>query len=355
MTGTAFGEHLRRARHAQGLTQRELAERAGVSRQLVASVETGRHLPRADAAAAVARTLGTSVEALLVPLPRSPVGVVAPPAEGAPVRLARIGERLVCHPAPPADEGWSPADGVLRDGEVALLDDVPPRAVVVGCDPAIGLAGRLVEAAGGPGVIAALAATATASQALAAGRAHAAVAHGPVGELPAPPVPVHRIEVARWQVGLVAPPQLPPGWAHEALTGRRPVVQRERGATSQAAFERARRAAGSHVDAQPSAVAKPTPPQTAATPGIATGHLDAAARARDQGVVAVSIEPAALATGLAFHALEEHVCELWVAHDHLGVAAVQRFVDELTGARLRRQLTGIGGYDLSRSGREVPA
>lgn len=337
----AFGSRLRRRRHERGLSQRQLAERAGVSRQLVAAAEAGHHLPRADAAAALARTLETTVEHLLTPAPSRPTGVVTPPAEGAPVRLARVGERLVCHPAPPAGESWCPADGVIRGGEVELLDEVAPTAVVAGCDPAIGLAGRLLEAAGGPAAIAAQAATATALVAVAAGRAHAAIVHGPVGEVatPVPPTEVHRVEVARWRVGLVAPAEAASGWEHAALSGRVQVIQRETGAASQAAFERARTGEATAPDA----------------PLLASGHLDAAEHARELGLVAVSIEPAALAAGLAFHPLEEHVCELWIAREHLGVTAVERFVDELTGARLRRQLAGIGGYDLTHSGREVTA
>ncbi len=348
---TTFGARLRQRRHHHGLTQAQLADRAGVSRQLIASVETERHLPRADAAAALARALATTVEVLLAPPPAEPTGVTTAPRDGDHVRLAHVGDHLVCHVAPPEHESWTPADGVIRDGRVALLDEVPPAAVIAGCDPAIGLAGRLLESAGGPAVIAAPASTAAAVSALSAGRAHAAIAHGPVDDRPEPPIAVHRIEVARWQVGLVAPAGLAATWVDDALHGRVDVIQREPGATAQAAFERARATSGASD-------------LRAADPGghdhlddrlVASGHLDAAARARDGGLVAVSIEPAALAAGLAFHPLEEHVCELWIALAHLRVPAVQRFADELTGARLHRRLAGIGGYDLSGCGREATA
>jgi DNA-binding XRE family transcriptional regulator len=55
---------VRERRLACGMTQAELAARAGVSRQLVAAVEAGRHAPAVDAALGIARALGTTVEEL---------------------------------------------------------------------------------------------------------------------------------------------------------------------------------------------------------------------------------------------------------------------------------------------------
>ena len=339
-----LGARIRELRLARGLTQAQLAERSGVSRQLVGAVEAGRHLPRVDAAVALARVLDASVEALLADDPAGVVGVIGAAGEGQLVRVARVGDQLVCVQARPVGESWPAVDGVVRDGEVELLDGEPgggASAVVAGCDPAIGLVERLVEAEAGPGVLTASASSAAAVTALTAGRTHAAVVHGPAGRLPDPPVPVRRWQVARWQVGLAGAPELPLGWVAGALAGERPVVQREAGAGSQAAFERALHAAG-HT--------------TAVDGPRASGHLEAARWAHREGVVAVSIEPAALLVGLAFHPLEEHVSELWIATQHLDVVSVRRFTDELfSSRRLHRRLAAIGGYDLSDCGTEVAA
>jgi DNA-binding XRE family transcriptional regulator len=329
-----LGSRLRALRGARGWTQRELAERAGVSRQLVGAVEAGRHLPRVDAAVALARVLEVAVEDLLRPEPPMVTGVLTPPREGEPVRVARVGDRLVCVPAGAVGESWAPADGIVRDGAVELVDAERPAAVVAGCDPAIGLVGRLLEAESGPGAVAVSTSSSAALSALADGRVHAAVVHGREGTLPSPSVPVRRFELARWRVGLAASHDLAPGWVGDALAGRVPVVQREPGASSQAAFERAVAAAG---DAVPDG-------------DRAAGHLEAASWARRAGVAAVSMEPAALALGLAFHPLEEHVAELWVATEHLEAPGVRRFLDELTGARVHRRLAAVGGYDLRRCG-----
>jgi transcriptional regulator with XRE-family HTH domain len=329
-----LGSRVRDLRRARGLTQRELAERAGVSRQLVGAVEAGRHLPRVDAAVALARVLDVAVEDLLRPVPPAVIGVLAPPREGEPVRVGRVGERLVCLPSAATGESWVPADGIVRDGTVELLEAERPAAVVAGCDPAIGLVGRLLETDAGPGAVVASTSSSAALAALTDGRVHAAVVHGREGSLPSPSVPVRRWELARWRVGLAAPHELAGGWVGDALAGRLPVVQREPGASSQAAFERAVADAGDPVPA-----------------GVrAAGHLEAAGWARRTGWAAVSMEPAALALGMAFHPLEEHVAELWVATEHLAAPQVRRFLDELTGPRVRRRLTAVGGYDLRRCG-----
>lgn len=336
-----LGERVRALRLARGLTQAQLAELAGVSRQLVGAVEADRHLPRVDAAVRLASALSTTVEELLAPERRDVTGVIEDPAEGALVRVGRVGERLVCVQAAGSGEGWATADGQVRAGTVQLFDVERPAAVVAGCDPIIGLASRLLEATRGPRVVPVATSSATAVEVLAAGRGHAVMVHGPEGRLPAPPVPVRRWHIARWQVGLAAPGGLPDSWLEDALAGRIPVAQREIGAGSQAAFERARR--------------HDTDPGRAVEGPRVSGHAQAAWRAATDGIAAVTIEPAARAIGLAFHVLEEHVSQLWVAADTSDNAVLHAFMGELTGERVHRRLAAIGGYDLSGSGTEVAA
>lgn len=57
--------HVRRyRRQAHGMTQQELAERLGVSRQTIISIERGRYNPSVGLALRLAETLGVSVETL---------------------------------------------------------------------------------------------------------------------------------------------------------------------------------------------------------------------------------------------------------------------------------------------------
>ncbi|HVA80002.1 MAG TPA: helix-turn-helix transcriptional regulator, partial [Candidatus Binataceae bacterium] len=58
------GNHLRRARAARGLSQSELAVRAGVSRQALGAIEAGNYQPGVGVALALARELGETVESL---------------------------------------------------------------------------------------------------------------------------------------------------------------------------------------------------------------------------------------------------------------------------------------------------
>src|ERR1700722_8459889 len=58
------GEPLRRAREARGLTQVELARRAGISRQALGALEAGTYQPGVTVAIALARELGDTVEGL---------------------------------------------------------------------------------------------------------------------------------------------------------------------------------------------------------------------------------------------------------------------------------------------------
>ncbi|MDP3403671.1 MAG: helix-turn-helix domain-containing protein [Brevundimonas sp.] len=59
-----LGSRLKEVRMAAGLTQAELAERAGVSRKTINTVENGVFVPSTLLALSLASVLGTSVEEL---------------------------------------------------------------------------------------------------------------------------------------------------------------------------------------------------------------------------------------------------------------------------------------------------
>lgn len=62
---TGIKVHLKQHRlAADGMTQQELAERVGVSRQTILSIERGRYRPSIELALALARVFGVQVEAL---------------------------------------------------------------------------------------------------------------------------------------------------------------------------------------------------------------------------------------------------------------------------------------------------
>lgn len=64
MGDARLGSNLKEVRTAAGLTQAELAERAGVSRKTINTVENGVFVPSTTLALLLARTLGVRVEDL---------------------------------------------------------------------------------------------------------------------------------------------------------------------------------------------------------------------------------------------------------------------------------------------------
>ncbi len=332
----AVGRRVRRRRRAAGLSQGELADRAGVSRQAVGALEAGRHLPRADAALALAAELGTTVEDLLAPGTGhdTPVHVLdGVLRDGQPVRAARVADHTVCVPLPAVADGemWATPDAVVRHSGLDLLPGGDLDGfVVAGCDPALGIVAALAPARGPGRVLPVLASSGAARLALTTGRCHAAIVHDTAPPLPRDTDRVHRLTLASWRVGLAAHPDA--GRAvPDALAARGEVVQRSAGAAAQTAYERALDERGVHR--------RPTGP-------LANGHVDAARRAVETGRAAVTIEPVARSLGLDFRPLETHVVEVWIeaaAVDHPGA----RVLGEVLGsARLRDRLTAFAGYEL---------
>jgi DNA-binding XRE family transcriptional regulator/molybdate-binding protein len=337
---TAHRAALRERRLQCGLTQTELAARAGVSRQLVAAVEAGRNMPAIDAALRLAHALGTTVENLFsAPAPAVVAALGGQLRDRVPLRLGRVGDQLVA--AELADRGiagavWAKPDGVSEHGTLRLFPGANPAgAVIAGCDPAFGVAERMLEGLGPRSLLAISAPTDSALHALQRGRVHAAVVHGLTQALPAPPVPVKRWHIARWRVGLAVAPGLPFRSFEALLASDVPIAQREPGAASQQAFERARLAAGPHTPSK-----GPT----------ANGHLEAARLAATLGGAGVTNEAAAHAFDLRFLALEDHVVELWAAErwdDHPGISALAELLNT-TG--FTERVANYGGYDLTHCG-----
>ena len=100
----ALGALLREERRAAGLSQRDVAERTGVSDAYLSQVERGRHEPSLRVLTAVASTLGVSLEALLARagiveagdgddaarLPSTEAAILADPALTEPQRFALL-------------------------------------------------------------------------------------------------------------------------------------------------------------------------------------------------------------------------------------------------------------------------
>lgn len=310
-------------------------------------MEADRHVPNVRAALGVASALGVSVEELFGDA--APTEVVeavlgAVPTRGT-VTTARVGDRLVMTPLRHGTEtleSWAVADAITDGRSLMELPGASQDGIVIaGCDPMLGLLGGLLARAGDRLVVA-HASTGRAIEALASGRVHGVMVHAATGELPPAPVPVRRWHVTRWQVGLASSARsgVP---SMETLVERRwKVVQRDAGAGSQRAFERALATVG----AAPSMVPGP----------IAEGHVDVASRlAVGGGRVGVTMEAAARAFDLDFAPLEEHAVELWIDDRWAALPAVGRLVELLDHPALAQRLGALGGYDLEGAGASIGA
>jgi HTH-type transcriptional regulator/antitoxin HipB len=71
-TSKAFGSAIRRARKGQGLSQVELAARAGVGRPWLSELETGKRTAELGRALSVLNALGLAVTFVPVPVPEGP-------------------------------------------------------------------------------------------------------------------------------------------------------------------------------------------------------------------------------------------------------------------------------------------
>jgi DNA-binding XRE family transcriptional regulator len=335
---------LRARRLECGLTQAELAARAGVSRQLIAAVEAGLNAPAVDAALALARALATTVEDLFSPatLPVTPALGDRLPHGGAALRVGRVGEQLVAAELPDhgtAGAAWAKADGILDGSALRLFPGTTPAGLVLaGCDPALGIAEAMLQGLGPRSLLAISAATGTALTSLKRGRVHAAVVHGPEDDLPRPPVPVVRLQLARWQVGLAVAPAPNRASLEALLEGHLLIVQRDPAAASQQAFKRAATKTG---------VVSPPPGPRAA------GHIDAARIAATLDCAAVTTEAAASAFGLRFIALEHHTVQIWLAERWLDNPAANALGNLLASAAFTERVAHFGGYDLAECGNRV--
>jgi DNA-binding XRE family transcriptional regulator len=324
---------VREARTAAGLSQGALATAAGISRQAVSAIEAGRHRPSVDAALAIAGAVGRSVDELFAAPADCDAVLGEPLPDGTPVLVARVGTRVVyaAGSAALAFHGWPEANAVLEAGRPRPLPGADlDGLVLVGCDPAVGSAARLLPAAGPRHVIALSGSTATALDAMRAGRAHGALVHDRPERMPPPPAGALRLHLARWRVGVASRGRRARSVA-ELCARRAWVVQREPGASSQKAL----------VDAAGGATLRGP---------VASGHLDVARRVTYGAAAGITMEPAALQFGLAFGALEEHVAELWIDARWRAHPAVEALGGVLRSSAFSARMATIGGYELARCG-----
>jgi molybdate-binding protein/DNA-binding XRE family transcriptional regulator len=365
---TTVGE-LRRRR---GLSAIQLAAGAGVSRQTIYAIEAGTYTPNTAVALRLARTLDTTVEELFA-LPGAAASLHTQQAvllpgsakmqEGQAVQLCRVDQRLMASPPSAVPCYFPAADAVvagksLRQGKTSVQpfqegDGFANRLLVAGCDPGISVLSRHVQSAG----IELVLAHRNSSQALALlqeGCVHIAGTHlsdEATGEsnLPEirrlfPKTGVAVIAFAVWEEGIVTAGTNPKNIRGIEDFARKDVaiVNREAGSGSRALLDARLKKLGIAARA------------VSGYRQLAAGHLAAAWHVHSGAVdCCLATRGAARAFGLHFVPLVSERYDLVIRKRHLGLPRMQHLLDTLSRSAVRRELEGLGGYDMQMAGQRL--
>lgn len=385
-SGPASGVRLRLARLAGGLSQEQLAARAGVSRQAVAGIEAGRFDPSLRVALDLARAVGRSVEDLFAepavppPTPALLVGSAgtAGPAGGR-VDLAEVGHRHVAFAltgdqalrpgfvpaagqlAATAAAGGGASDapgsrGAVASGEPVLVEAGQPglpAVVVAGCDPALGLLARPLAELSQPRRLAWWPCnSATALVLAAANLVHAAGVHLPedgpgIGTVVGTELRRAGAEVigfGAWEEGLALRREVADAGTDLAGLAERGlrVVNREVGSEARQLLDAELARAGLSADDLVGYASE-----------VRAHLLAASAVAAGLGEACVTMEPAARAYGLSFVPFARETFQLVVPTATLHTPAVQALLRVLSDPTLRLELSRIPGYDATGCGQAV--
>ena len=364
---------LREKRQSQQLSQKQLADLAGITRQSICAIEAGQYSPSTTVALKLAEVLRCRVEDLFSLSQAAElvqgelIGGLPSDAAGARVKVVRIRQRDLVLPLRSLG-GWLnfivPADGVMTSDRppgnavgVRLLRDrrsIDGQILIAGCNPAIMLAAEYVRRRSDEGgVLACVMSSEAAVSVLREGRAHVAGVHlvdERSGESNLPFLRRHLkgldclvVTFAAWEEGLIVPRGNPKNIREVADLGRRGVqfINREIGSGARRLIDGRFRALGLESG------------RVKGYDRTVGSHLDVAWMIR-HGLadVGVGAKVAANAFGLDFVSLQQERYDLVIPRAYLDEAPVlQIFLDILTSAAFRSEVEALGGYDTRDTGK----
>ena len=133
---------VRQYRTSCGITQAELAEKAGISRTAVTAIEGERQVPSVAAALALAGALGVTVEELFGPTvtaSKTEVWAWNPSTANRNHWSAEVGGKLVFYPADSMPSITALPDAAMTNRHTSLTSRASETLVMASCDPAAGL------------------------------------------------------------------------------------------------------------------------------------------------------------------------------------------------------------------------
>jgi molybdate-binding protein/DNA-binding XRE family transcriptional regulator len=365
--------NLKSIRTRLGMSQQDLANLAGVTRQTISGVESGQYAPSVAITLRLAKALGCQVEDLFwleqdLPQIEAVLAKPVPHLQQMRVSLARVAGQWIAYPLIGKDafrQDMIPADG---EGEkqantdklrVRLLDDnidtFSNTVVIAGCSPVISLWARATERWHPQlRVQFNFANSMAALHSLCRGEAHIAGMHlydPETGDYNTPYVrqvltgkEAVLITLGVWEEGLIVQSENPKGIS--SLTNLveigATIVNREVGSGSRLVLEQTlQKEQLSFATVQ-------------GFDRIVTSHQDVA-QAVASGIADAGISTASVAAafGLGFIPLQRSRYDLVILKKYLEESPVQQLLSTLGHRLVHSQLEVLGGYDISKIGEVV--
>lgn len=334
-------------RHLLGLTQAELAVRAGLPRSSVSAIEAGRLRPSVDAALAVSKALGCAVEDLFGSTDQTrgtPAWAWTPAVARPRYWVATVAGRSLRYPLEHGPGLIAPLDG--SDDAAPAQAPEPPTLVLAGCDPAAGLLAAEYHAVAGQRLLAFSRSGAAALELLAQGVVHAAALHRATTADPERNArtvrerlgPGYRLlRLCDWQAGVALAPARRPATFGSGFQRVRRWAIREAGSAARECLE--------------GLLGRPAPRQRAWP-----GHREVAMAVRAGFAEAgVCIQLCAEEAGLPFAPVRTESLDLCFPAALERDPAVAAMIRLVRSANWRRLLDALPGYDAAASGALVDA
>ncbi|BAY99945.1 transcriptional Regulator of molybdate metabolism, XRE family protein [Tolypothrix tenuis PCC 7101] len=364
--------NLKSIRTRLGMSQQDLANIAGVTRQAISSVESGQYAPSVAISLRLAKALGCQVEELFwleddLPEVEAVLTKPVPSEQQLRVSLAKIGGQWIAYPLIGKDAfrmEMIPADGkahiptTTNKVQVQLLDDIDKlhnTVVIAGCTPVISFLAKATERWYPQlRVHYHFANSMAALRSLDRGEVHIAGMHLYDPETEEHNIPFVRealadrsavlITLGIWEEGLMVQPGNPMEIKNLAdlveLGGT--IINREPGSGSRMLLERQLNKEKISLDTLKGSERIVHSHQDVAL-AIASGIADAG----------VSTSSIAAAFGLGFVPLHQARYDLVILKEYLEESPVQQFLGILGHRLVQSQLKVLGGYDISKIGEVV--
>ncbi len=369
--------HLTDRRKKQGLSQAELANLAGITRQAIYAIEANQYLPSTQISLQLAEVLNCAVEDLFrlqgreVVVEAELIGDVSDQQKPTRVKLAQVGTRMLARPMVGLGDILNfvmPADGVIfgrpknhsrkknAPVSVKLLhgrDLIEQNIVIAGCDPALFLAGEHVRKINAlSGVTNWTMGSANALVALQRGEVHMAGLHlvdMKSGQSNIPYLKRHArnrdllgVHFASWVQGLLIQSGNPKRIrsVQDLMKPGVRLINREPGAGARFFLDALLDEAGMSGE------------KIKGYSHEVTSHLEVARHIRDGlADVGIGVETAAHHFGLDFIPLREERYDLIMRSDFLNTHPMaSKFLDAVVSQPFRQEIEALGGYNLNEIG-----